>query len=159
MLKKIEASQLSSLTQQAKHSPRLRAHSNVHDSLDASVQRLFIATEPDTYIRPHRHPQAHKWELFTVLDGAMDFLLFDDHGHLVERVALGSNATRAIELAPNQWHSYVCKASGTLALEIKEGAYIPSTEDDFYPFSPAENTAEAPEYLAWMKTCAVGDKK
>lgn len=39
----------------------------------------------------------------------------------------------------------------SLALEVKEGAYIPTPEEDFAPWSPAENTEGAAAYLAWMR--------
>ncbi len=55
MFKTITAEALAELTRQAGRAERRRAHLNVHDSPDAPVQRFFIAMEPDTYIRPHRH--------------------------------------------------------------------------------------------------------
>jgi hypothetical protein len=69
MIKIISSKALKELSLQAQKAPRLRANLNVHKTLDAAVQRLFIATEPDTYIRPHSHPQPDKWEFFTVLEG------------------------------------------------------------------------------------------
>ncbi len=48
-------------------SPRLRAHRNFHPELTDPVQRLAIAMEPGTYIRPHRHP--HTFELLLALSG------------------------------------------------------------------------------------------
>jgi hypothetical protein len=55
---------------------------NVHPTLEDPVQRLFIALEPGTYIRPHRHPEPDKWELFVLINGAVDALLLDDDGKL-----------------------------------------------------------------------------
>ena len=71
MLKSYTTENFQQLQGQAEDSGRRRAHMNVHETLDANVQRLFIATEPDTYIRPHRHSEEHKWEFFTVLSGEM----------------------------------------------------------------------------------------
>ena len=152
MLKKYSADTLKQLVKTAQNSERLRTNLNIHESADAAVQRLFLAFEPDTYIRPHRHPQAHKWELFIVLEGELDLLLFNDSGEIEDRVVLSSTATRVVEVPPNTWHSYVSKKSGTLALEIKEGAYLPSPEEDFLSMAPAENTKEVAAYLQWMKS-------
>lgn len=152
MIKRFTAQALAELTDKAKSAPRLRAHLNVHDTLDANVQRLFVAAEPDTYMRPHHHPQAHKWEFFILIKGEMDLLIFDESGTLKERLKMSETATRAVEVPPNTWHCYVCQQPGTLALEIKEGAYIPATEEDFAPWAPAENSSGAAEYLAWMRT-------
>ena len=151
MIKSFTVDTLNELKAKASTAERQRAHLNVHDTLDANVQRLFIATEPDTYIRPHRHPESHKWEFFMVLSGEIDLLIFDDLGNLQQRITMAPDQTRAIELPPNTWHSYVCKQSGTVALEVKEGAYIPTQEGDFAPWAPAENTAEAATYLTWMR--------
>ena len=151
-LKKYSGDRLKELVVNAQASDRLRTNLNIHESADAAVQRLFLAFEPDTYIRPHRHPQAHKWELFIVLEGELDLLLFNDSGEIEDRVVLSSTATRVVEVPPNTWHSYVSKKSGTLALEIKEGAYLPSPEEDFLSMAPAENTEEVAAYLQWMKS-------
>jgi cupin fold WbuC family metalloprotein len=149
--KKYSGDTLKELVATAQGSDRLRTNLNIHESPDADVQRLFLAFEPGTYIRPHHHPQAHKWELFIVLEGELDLLLFNDLGEIVERITLSATATRVVEIPPNTWHSYISKKSGTLALEIKQGAYLPSPEDDFLSMSPAGNTKEAAAYLQWMK--------
>ena len=151
MIKKYSGDRLKDLVATAQGSDRLRTNLNIHESPDADVQRLFLAFEPGTYIRPHRHPQAHKWELFIVLEGELDLLLFNNSGEIVERITLSAAATRVIEIPPNTWHSYISKKSGTLALEVKQGAYLPSPEEDFLSMSPAENTYEATAYLQWMK--------
>lgn len=151
MLKTFTATDFTQLSDKAANAPRLRTHLNVHETLDANVQRLFIATEPDTYMRPHRHPEAHKWEFFIVLAGEIDLLIFTANGKLQRRVEMAVEKTRAIELPPNTWHAYVCKKSGTLALEVKEGAYIPTPASDFAPWAPAENSPEAAAYLQWMR--------
>jgi len=151
MIKIIRNTELNNLANSAANSERRRLHLNVHDSLDASVQRLFIATEPDTYMRPHRHPEPHKWEFLTVLTGEIDLLIFDDEGNLTQREILSQTDVRAVEIPPNIWHAYVCKGSKTIVLEIKEGAYTPTKAEDFAPWTPAENSIEASEYLQWMK--------
>ncbi len=151
MIKIISAGHLNELSRKATQAPRLRANHNVHEGLDAPVQRLFIATEPPTYMRPHRHPEAHKWEFFVVIEGQIDLLIFDDAGRVTQRTPMSRAATRAVEIPPNTWHSYVCMQSGTVALEVKQGGYIPTTEHDFAPWSPAENTAGVAQYLAWMR--------
>lgn len=151
MIKTITADNLNTLADKAAQAPRLRAHLNVHETLDASVQRLFVATQPGTYMRPHRHPEAHKWEFFMVLEGQIDLLIFDDAGQLIQRTPMSRSATRAVEIPPNTWHAYVCMQAGTLALEVKEGAYIPTPEHHFAPWSPPENTAGVADYLAWMR--------
>ena len=151
MIKTFTTEDFTQLAGKARSAERRRAHLNVHESHDANVQRLFIATEPDTYIRPHRHRETHKWEFFVVLTGEIDLLTFDDQGKLQQRIVMAPDQTQAIELPPNTWHSYVCKKPGTVALEVKEGAYLPTQEVDFAPWAPAENTADVATYLQWMR--------
>ncbi len=66
-MKQITFSDLLQQSEQAANSPRLRAHRNLHPELSDPVQRLAIAMEPGTYVRPHRHP--HTFELLTALSG------------------------------------------------------------------------------------------
>jgi cupin fold WbuC family metalloprotein len=145
------AGDFSALSARAAAAERLRANLNVHTSLDANVQRLFIATEPGTYMRPHRHAESHKWEFFVVLRGRLDLLVFSDAGEVRERVALGPEATPAVEVPPGLFHAYVCMQSGTLGLEVKEGAYAPTPEHDFAPWSPPERSPRAAAYLDWLR--------
>jgi cupin fold WbuC family metalloprotein len=152
MIRIITADELGSLGEAAASAPRRRAHLNIHTALDAPVQRLFIATEPDTYMRPHRHPEAHKWEFFVVLAGELHLLIFADTGELTGRIPMSAQAVRAVEIPPGTWHAYVCMRPGTLALEVKEGAYLPTQPQDFGSWSPPESAPEAPDYLAWMRT-------
>jgi cupin fold WbuC family metalloprotein len=158
MTKIFTADRLKKLADEAAETDRLRTHLNVHERLDANVQRLFIATEPATYMRPHRHPEPHKWEFFVVLEGAIDLLIFDHDGSLLQRIEMAPDKARAVEVPPNVWHAYVCQKSGTVALEIKEGTYIPTPEEDFAPWSPAENTAEAAALREWMRDARPGSK-
>jgi len=157
MIKAYTSSQLDQLKGAAASTQRRRANLNVHAELDANVQRLFIATQPDTYMRPHRHAEAHKWEFFIVLEGKIDLLVFDDAGALLQRIEMSGEQTRAVEVPPGTWHAYVCMQANTLAMEIKEGAYIPTREQDFAAWSPAENTDRAAEYVERMRLAQVGD--
>lgn len=143
----IEKKMLDDLITKARASERKRAHLNVHQHLESPVQRLFIATEPETYIRPHRHPEPHKWEFFTVLKGHIDLFLFDEAGNITKRIPMNTQETQSVQIPPNMWHTYTCQESGTVALEVKEGAYVPTTAENFATWAPAENSPEAQAYL------------
>ncbi len=71
------------------------------------MQRLAIAMEPGTYVRPHRHP--HTFELLTSLTGRFLVLNFDDLGNLTQRVVLGEDC-KVLEMD-----------AGTLAYRIVTG--------------------------------------
>jgi hypothetical protein len=42
--------------------------------------------------------------------------------------------------------------SGTVGLEVKEGAYVPTPEHDYAPWSPPERSPKAVAYLDWLRT-------
>ena len=157
-MKAVTAAELAGLSEQAQSATRRRAHLNVHAELGEPVQRLFIAFEPGTYVRPHRHPQPNKWELAVLIEGAIDLLTLDGEGRLAERVCLSRDGARAAEIPPGTWHSYFCRVAGTVLLEVKEGPYIATAREDFAPWSPAEGDARAAAYLARLGTIEPGDR-
>ena len=142
---------LKELSKEAAASQRKRCNLNIHERLDEEVQRLFLAFEPDTYVRPHRHPQSHKWELFVLLHGDIDLLIFDDEGEVRERINLSERGQQAVEIPANTWHSYISNVSGSLALEVKQGGYIPQSPQDFAAWAPDEKDAQASAYLAELR--------
>ena len=158
MIKTIAADDLASLVSRARESERQRAHLNVHDSLDAPVQRLFIAMEPETYIPPHRHSPANKWEFLVLIDGALDLLIFTDDGTLSQRTTLAPDRTRAVELPPGIWHGYVVREPGTVVLEVKEGPFMPTPEHDLAPWAPAEQDPRARSAWQWLRDARPGDR-
>lgn len=85
-MKQITLSDMQQQSEAAASAPRLRAHRNFHPELSDPIQRLAIAMEPGTYIRPHRH--RHTFELLLPLKGRFVVLNFDDHGVVTNRVVL-----------------------------------------------------------------------
>jgi hypothetical protein len=85
-MKRIDTSLLDDLTATAAASARKRAHHNIHPTLEDPVQRLCVAIEPGTYIRPHRHADPATWEVFLMLRGSAVFLAFDNSGTVIERI-------------------------------------------------------------------------
>ncbi len=80
-LKVFSVGYLDHLVTQAKNSPRLRQHSNIHLDYADPCQRLFNAIEPDSYIRPHYHGI----ETLFAVQGLMALIVFNDDG-AVEQV-------------------------------------------------------------------------
>ena len=148
---------LQSITEEAAASPRLRRNRNIHSSLEDTVQRLFNAMEPGTYVRPHRHSEADKWELFFVLSGSLVVLTFDDSGRVTNRIEMSTQGPiRGIELPENTWHTLVSLAPGTVMFEVKRGPYVPLTDKNVAQWAPAEGDALTPTYEAWFRTATVG---
>ncbi len=119
-MKVFSAAELDALTQQARATPRLRQHRNIHDDYQAACQRLFNAIEPDSYIRPHRHSVDPRDELLMAVRGLMALITFDDAGHVTSVVRFGSEAhgpgvAAGVEVAPATWHTVVALAPGSVS--------------------------------------------
>lgn len=158
-MKILSNNKLASLSDQAAASERLRRNLNLHESYDDPVQRLCNAMEPGTYVRPHRHVEPGKWELFIVLSGSLAVLSFSDEGEVTERVELGAaGPSRGIEIPPATWHTLVSLAPGTVAFEVKPGPYAPLRDKDFAAWAPGEGEPGARAFLDWMVRAVPGDR-
>jgi cupin fold WbuC family metalloprotein len=117
---------LDELAAKAAASPRARAHHNIHAAASEVVQRFVVVALSHSYFRPHRHTT--KAELATVVRGRIDVLVFDGHGAVTARHAIGEGSDSiAYETPPNVWHTVVPGAGGGAFLEVKEGPYDPGS--------------------------------
>jgi cupin fold WbuC family metalloprotein len=155
-MKLIDRILVASLHVKANASPRLRTHHNLHPTHEDPIQRMCMAMEPRTYVRPHRHPD--KWELLLIVSGDMLVLYFDDHGKVtaVTRLKAGGE-TLGLETPANTWHGIVTLAPSTVVFECKKGPYVPTEEKDFVAWAPAEGHARCAEFEEWFKGARVGD--
>lgn len=153
-MKQITPALLDQLGQQAQQSPRRRANHNLHPELADPIQRLAIAMEPDTYVRPHRHP--HTWELLTPLRGRFLVLYFDDSGIVTARTILGEDCAM-LENPAGQWHAVLSLDSGGVIFEVKHGPYRAIGEEDYLPGSASEGEAVG-KTLDWYAEVKVGDR-
>jgi cupin fold WbuC family metalloprotein len=154
-MKQISASQLDELAKAAQVSPRQRANLNLHATLSDPVQRLAIAMEPDTLIRPHRHP--HTWELLYPLRGRFVVLYFDDAGMVTGRSVLGEE-TAVLETAAGQWHAVLSLDTGGVIFEVKHGPYRPIADEDFTRWDSSDGDLQANALLHWYASARPGDR-
>jgi cupin fold WbuC family metalloprotein len=151
-MKIFDAQYLDDLTSQAKVSPRLRQHRNVHQSyLDAS-QRLFNAIEPGSYIRPHRHASDPREELLIALRGLMALVTFDDQGAVTNVLRFGTEKhgekmAAGAEVSSSTWHTVIALEPGCVLLEVKAGPFDPNQPKDLAPWAPEEGSSSARAYL------------
>jgi cupin fold WbuC family metalloprotein len=153
-LKQISQHTLDQLALQAQASPRRRANHNLHTDLADPVQRLAIAMEPDTYVRPHRHP--HTWELLYPLRGRFVVLNFDEAGTVIARSVLGEDSA-ALENPAGVWHAVLSLDSGGVIFEVKHGPYAPLAAEDYAPWSPPAESAMALTLINWYAGARPGD--
>lgn len=158
-LKIIDETLITRLSAQAAATPRKRLNHNLHPTLDDPIQRLCNAFEPGTYVRPHRHPQVGRWELFLALHGRAAVLLLDEGGTVLERVELdGAGPVRAIEVPPGAWHTVASLAGGTVLFEVKSGPYEALTDKDFAAWSPREGEAGAAALVRRFESVRPGER-
>ncbi|MFM2484327.1 WbuC family cupin fold metalloprotein [Celerinatantimonas yamalensis] len=154
-MNKLSFDRLSTLSDDARQSPRQRMNHNIHSELSDSVQRLAIAMEPDTYIRPHRHMQT--WELLTALRGRFIVLTFDDHGVVSNRAILGESES-LIETPIAGWHAVLSLEPNAVIFEVKQGPYVPFKEEDFAPWSPAADDDKHKALMSWYRDAQIGQR-
>jgi cupin fold WbuC family metalloprotein len=153
-MKTLNRIDLASLSSRAADAARLRANHNLHETLDAAVQRLAIAMEPGTYVRPHRHCQS--WELLCPLAGAFEVVVFDEAGVVCSRLRLGEGGAAVLEMPAGTWHSVLSLTAGSVVLEVKEGPYRKAEAADLAAWSPAEGDPAVAAMLEFLATAPVG---
>ena len=151
-MKIFDAQYLDGLTVQAKVSPRLRQHRNVHQSYQEASQRLFNAIEPGSYIRPHRHALDPREELLIAVRGVMALVTFDDQGVVTNVLRFGTERNGVqmavgAEVSPSNWHTVIALEHGCVLLEVKAGPFDPNQPKDLAPWAPEESSNAASAYL------------
>ena len=127
---KITQAILDDLTAKAKASPRLRMNLDLRNSNEDTSQRMLNAIEPGSPLPIHRHRDTS--ETVVCLRGRLVEEFYDE---------LERTCTEAIELSPNgsvvalnipagQWHTVRALESGTVIIEMKNGAYEPLQDCD-----------------------------
>lgn len=130
MVDKITQGLLDSLTEQAKKSERLRMNLDLRNSADDMSQRMLNAIEPGSVLPIHRHQKSS--ETIICIRGRLVEEFYDE---------LERTCTEAIEISPNgpvvalnipagQWHTVRALESGTVIIEMKNGAYESLSEAD-----------------------------
>ncbi len=121
---------LDQLTEQAKASPRLRMNLDLRNSADDQSQRMLNAIEPGSPLPIHRH--RHTSETVVCLRGRLVWEFYDELERIcTERIELSPNGqVVALNIPAGQWHTVRALESGSVILEMKEGAYEPLGEED-----------------------------
>jgi cupin fold WbuC family metalloprotein len=145
-LRKISAEETSLAGERARSAPRRRALLRYHEH-EETVQRMINAVEPDSYVRPHRHADPDKVEVFLALRGSAVVCAFDETGRLIEHVPIRAGGPCfGVEIPPRVWHSLLALEQGTVLYEMVEGPFQPETHKDHAPWAPPEGTPEGCAY-------------
>ena len=112
------------LTAQAQVSPRLRMNMDLRNSAADSSQRMLNAIEPGSMVPIHRHQKTS--ETMVVLRGRVVEEYYSSAGVLEASYELAAGGpVCALNIPAGQWHTLLALESGTVILEMKDGAYEP----------------------------------
>ncbi len=127
---KITQAILDNLTEQAKASPRLRMNLDLRNSAEDQSQRMLNAIEPGSPLPIHRHQKTS--ETVVCLRGRLVEEYYDGQSKkCIESIDLSPNGpVFALNIPAGQWHTVRALESGTVILEMKDGAYIPTSQED-----------------------------
>ena len=108
----------------------MRMNYDLRNSEKDLSQRMLNAIEPGTVVPVHRHPKTS--ETIIILRGHATELFYDASGHVVEETVdlKPGGECVAINVPLGKWHTIHPLESGTVILEVKDGAYEAMREED-----------------------------
>ncbi len=137
----------------SRQSSRRRVILPFHKTHDDPLHRMLNAMQPGTYFQPHRHIDPPKAEVFVLLRGTVDFIVFDDAGEIADAIHLeAGESTFGVDLAEGRYHTFLVRKPDTVIYEIKLGPYVPATAKHFAPWAPAEGDTDVAGYVAQLES-------
>jgi cupin fold WbuC family metalloprotein len=140
---KITKAILDDLTAKAIESPKLRMNYDLRNSAEDQSQRMLNAIEPESVVPIHRHQKSSETvvclrgrvveEYYQEVQGSGFKVqgVQEPKAELVERIELSPNGqVVALNIPAGQWHTVRALESGSVILEMKEGAYEPIQDCD-----------------------------
>ncbi|MBL94269.1 MAG: cupin [Magnetovibrio sp.] len=142
-LTEIGITDISWLKDRARETRRRRARICAHPDPDAGLHEMLIVHEKDTYVPPHRH--IGRSESYTIIEGAMRIVLFDEAGSIEDVIAmttLDQGGCFFYRLSGSQFHSMTIDSEWVVFHEVTSGPFDPATTE-FAPWIPAPDDMDA----------------
>ena len=124
---RVQEDWLTRLKQEAQQSPKRLARLCMHRNTEDVVQEMLIAFCKDCFISPNSAPG--KSESLTVIEGEMLLVLFDDEGHVVNRIEMGpvgGSKTFMYRLCSASWHTMIPISEFVVVHECLQGPFVKS---------------------------------
>lgn len=126
---KIDNVLLDQLMEQAKAFLSLRMNLDLRNSPTDTSQRMLNAIEPGSEVPIHRHQNTS--EAVVVLRGRIIEEYYDDQDRLCNSYEDSPGGPIcALNIPAGKWHTLRSMESGTVILEMKDGAYEPIQDCD-----------------------------
>jgi len=113
---------------------RLCAHKDIQDKL----HEMFVVYLGETYVRPNKHLQ--KDESLHILEGAADFIFFDEVGNITDVIPLGDYASGRrfyCRVPESAYHTLIMRSDVLVIHEATPGPFRKS-DTIFAPWAPEE---------------------
>ena len=122
----------------AKSTSRGRVRYCSHSSDQDALHEMFIVHPRDAYVRPHKH--LDKIESMLVIDGEVDYIMFDDNGKVDNIIKMGDFKTNKPfyqTIRKDKFHTLIIKSEWLVFLEITNGPFN-KKDTIFADWSPQE---------------------
>jgi cupin fold WbuC family metalloprotein len=132
----VDKNDISQLISTAKKNPTGKVRLCSHINTDEAIHEMFIVHREGTYVRPHKH--LDKTESMLVIEGVVDYLIFNDDGKVREIIKMGdykSGDSFYQSTSANTYHGLLIHSEWLVFLEITKGPFI-SEETLFASWSP-----------------------
>lgn len=135
----LSAKSASSLLEKYRLSPRKRHRYCFHQNPEVILHDIIICYDSGSYIPPNKH--IGKVESLLMIEGEIDFFLFNDNGQVYDYRKLSANSNSLpfyVRVPPNTWHGL--RAVGDKPCIIKETISGPydSKSLQWATFAPSE---------------------
>ena len=107
----------------------MRMNLDLRNSASDGSQRMLNAIEPGSPLPIHRHRKSS--ETVVCLRGRLVEEFYSEAGELVDSIELAPGSpVVGLNIPIGQWHTVRVLESGTVIMEVKDGAYEPIGPED-----------------------------
>lgn len=138
-LSTIDGAGIKDLKAQARVNKRERIRLCTHRSIEDALHEMFIVHSVSTYVRPHKH--LNKAVSHHIIEGSVDFVVFDDDGGIIEAVEMGDYASGKRfyhRTSEPRFYSLIIKSDIAVFHETINGPFH-RPDTIFGPWSPDED--------------------
>ncbi len=136
---KLSLSDINSLKEMAVLNPQKKIRLCAHRGINDSLHEMFIIHTKNYYVRPHKH--IGKAESMSVLEGEVDFVLFEEDGtvsQVIEMSSYGSGKKFFNRIDSPIYHMLIIKSEFLVFHEVTEGPLL--REKTIFPdWAPKED--------------------
>lgn len=144
-LVRVDRAVVESLKRAADQSPLGRHRLCAHRHMGEPVHEMIIAVRRGTYIRPHKH--LGKVESAHVIEGLVDYVVFEEHGEIKEVFRMGSHDSGLsffCRIPPSCYHAPMIVSDHLVFHETIRGPFEPS-DTVHASWAPAEDDEQQSE--------------